>query len=359
MRALLLILAVLVSTATVAQDDSGPATSADVALHAIEGYIRPSFDRFEEQAQQLEFALADLCATASATSLDEARGRFGTTVAGFARISFLRFGPLVRENRIERLWLWPDPRGIALKQVQAVLAEEPADLLEADALQEKSVALQGFNALEFVLFGTGAEELAATSATYRCRYGSAIAVAVRRIAEEMAMEWRAADDISARLIAPSAADADYRTVREVLEEFVGSAAHGIEAIRDTQLLPFIGRTRFDPKPRSAAFWRSGQTFEVMRAGFDGLESFIAQSRVVEAAGGDTRWLDSSLSFDFEQMRDAFSRVAPPVDAALADPAQVRALDEVLALTRDLQGLVGDALAKLLGLSVGFSSLDGD
>ena len=35
--------------------------------------------------------------------------------------------------------------------------------------------MQGFGALEFVLFGTGAETLATQRGDFRCRYGEAIA----------------------------------------------------------------------------------------------------------------------------------------------------------------------------------------
>ncbi len=357
MRTLLFLLALLIAPAATAQEAAGP---ADVAGNAITNFIRPSFDALARSAATLEGEVAALCAGPSNAALERARGGFADALRAYARIDFLRFGPLVRDNRAERLLFWPDPRGVALRQVQAALAEQPQDALDPARLAGKSVALQGFTALEFVLYGTGAEALADPVADpYRCRFGSAVASSIAAIATALAAEWNDAEDISRRLISPMPGDADYRTVREVLEEFVGQLSFGIEAIRDTALLPFLGRTRFDPKPRSAPFWRSGLTIPLVAAKFDGIEDFFEAARFRVVVGEENRWLETSVDYDFGLVRSALARVRDPIEQALDDPAQVRALDEVLELTRDLQSLFGYSLASLLGLSVGFSSLDGD
>jgi len=44
---------------------------------------------------------------------------------------------------------------------------------------------------------------------------------------------------------------------------------------------------------------------------------------------------------------------------VADPKQVQALNYLVIVTQSLQSLVGEQLSTALGLSVGFSSLDGD
>ena len=80
---------------------------------------------------------------------------------------------------------WPDRKGIGLKQVQAALAAKDPTAADAAQLAGKSVAMQGLGALEFVLFGTGAETLAGTGDAYRCAYGAAIAANLDGIAAEL------------------------------------------------------------------------------------------------------------------------------------------------------------------------------
>ena len=82
---------------------------------------------------------------------------------------------MTKENRLERILFWPDRKSTGLKQVQRALAEKDATATNPAKLKGKSVAMQGLGALEFVLFGTGAEKLAGPGEDYRCAYGRAIA----------------------------------------------------------------------------------------------------------------------------------------------------------------------------------------
>ena len=77
---------------------------------------------------------------------------------------------------------WPDRKGIALRQVQAILAKQDATATDPATLKTKSVAVQGLGALEYVLFGTGAEALALPEGDFRCDYGNAITSAVSDVA---------------------------------------------------------------------------------------------------------------------------------------------------------------------------------
>ncbi len=355
MRRLLLALLLF---ATPIGAEAAPMAQEAIAEAAITEFIRPSFEAFLDMASALETEAVALCATPSADALAAVRDRFLGVLDAFSRLSFLRFGPLARDNRAERLLLWPDPKGIALKQVQALLVEQPADALEVPSLQGKSVALQGFNALEFVLFGTGSGDLA-TDAAYRCGYGAAVAGAIRSVAEAATAEWRDPAGISKRLIEPSAGDADYRSVREVLEEFVGALSHGAEAIRDSQLLPFLGRDGEKPKPRSAPLWRSNGTVVLVAGGLKGITDFVSFSRIADAAGASGPFLANAIGFEARNVVRAEALITGTVEEAVNDPAQLQAFKYLVILTQSLQSLIGEQLSAALGLSVGFSSLDGD
>ena len=100
---------------------------------------------------------------------------FRPTTDAWSYAEIIRFGPITEQNRLERMLFWPDRKGIGLKQVQATLAAKDATAADPAQLPAKSVAMQGLGALEFVLFGTGAEALATAGDPYRCRYGAAIA----------------------------------------------------------------------------------------------------------------------------------------------------------------------------------------
>lgn len=334
-------------------------TPAEALRKAVADYIRPGFNQLAAETAALHETIYTMCGEPTAQTLEASRAGFKSVVTAFSRIEFLKFGPLTEKSRMERLLFWPDRKGIALRQVQAILADYDETATALSDLRQKSIAVQGLGALEYVLFGERSETLATIESDFRCRYAQTIAEALAATSTELADTWAAPDGIAAHLALPNLSNADYRSERESLEELVGALSHGIEAIRDTKLLPFVGRDGETPKPKSALFWRSGMTVPAIRAGFEGMRDFLASSEIGQATEEDTLWVDNSARFELGNALRAADAVAAPVAEALADPKQKQALGYLVILTGSLQTLLGENLSAALGLSVGFSSLDGD
>jgi uncharacterized protein len=349
-RSLLFVLALTVPAAAV--------EPADVLRKAVDNYIRPAFSQLAGRTLGLTEDLDNLCGMPSPTQLELVRQQFGKVVLAYSRVEFLRFGPLTEDSRAERLLFWPDRKGIALRQVQAILAEHDETTTAIEDLRQKSIAVQGLSALEYVLYGDRSETLGTIEADFRCRYALTIGEAINATAQELAQAWSAPDGIAAHIAKPQPEYDDYRTDREALEELVGAVAHGLEAIRDTKLLPFVGREGEAPKPKSALFWRSGLTVPAIRAGFEGLNDFLHATGLAEVKGGIAgrpMLTDKAFTASLE----AADKVTSPIAEALDDPAQKAALDQMVAASSELQTLIGEGLSTALRLSVGFSSLDGD
>lgn len=333
----------------------------DIITGAIEGYIRPAFHQFAEEAGSLQLNVANLCATPSAGALETAQNQFRSTVIAFSRVEFVRMGPLGKADRLERLLFWPDRKGIALRQVQAALAEKDPTAATPETLQGKSVAMQGLAALEFLLFGTGSDDLATAAGEYRCGYAQSAATLVDALAETIDAEWHdtSPDGASAHMLDPQPTFDDYRTTTEVLEKLAATLVHGTETMRDQRLMPILGASGDKPKPRSALFWRSNMTAPALAANFAGLHDFFLAARYPEAIGKANDWVSNGAVFEFENAARAAALVVDPMDKAVTDPAQVQALKYMVVITGSLDHLLGENLAAALGLSFGFSALDGD
>jgi predicted lipoprotein len=355
----LLLVFILALTAMPAAAQQQALTAEQVVSLAITEAIRPGFARYAEEAASLRLDVGGLCDAPSEAGLETVRGQFKSTVVAWSRVELYRLGPLMAENRSDRILFWPDRKGIALKQVQAILAEPDLDAADPVKLAGKSVAVQGLGALEFLLFGSGAEQLATPEGDFRCRYALAISTLLSDTAAQLSAEWNDPEGISKRLLAPSESDPDYRSFREVAEALTGVLAHGTEAIRDQRLLPFLGRDGAAPKPKSALFWRSGMTVPSIGGNFEGLRALLEKSRIAEATAAENLWVGNSASFEFGNAERAGKVITAPVEAALADPRQKRALGYLVIVTQSLGTILGESLAAALGLSVGFSSLDGD
>jgi len=346
---------------------AGPAAAVDIPADtiingAIDGYIRPVFHQFVGDSASLKSDVATLCATPSAAALSRAQAQFKTAVVTYSRLEFLRLGPLGVDDRAERLLFWPDTKGIALKQVQSALASKDPAAADPATLRKKSVAMQGLNALEFVLFGTGSDTLAGADGAYRCSYGAAISSLLADLATTLDSEWqdKSATGPAEAMLHPKPEAADYRTQQEVLEKLAGSMIVGTEVIRDQRLSPILGASEDKPKPKSALFWRSGMTVPSLTAGFAGLKDLFVALTMPETlkALGDA-WISNGALFEFKNAADAAAKITDPIDVAVTDQRQMQALNYLVNLSRTLDTLLGENLPAALGLTTGFSQLDGD
>lgn len=335
------------------------ATAQQVLRAAVTEVIQPGMEAFEQEADALRAAMEALCQAPSIDALAKAKAAFGASAIAYARIEFLRIGPLMEDNRVDRLLFFPDRRGIGLRQVQAILTTQDATATELDSLRGKSVAAQGFGALDYMLSGTDSETLLDAKGAFRCAYGHAVAANVAQIASELAAGWTAPDGIAEHLMAPQPDYTDYRTETEALEALVGLLAHGVEAVRDTRINPFIANDERKARPKEAVLWRSGLTLAMIEANLNGMRQLLLQSGIARAVGEEHAGLENSVDFEFGNAARAVELVTMPVEEAVADEKQAFALSYLVIVTGSLQALIGEQLSAALGLSVGFSSLDGD
>lgn len=345
---------VLLSGAVAKADDR------DVVAAAVNQFIVPGYERLAEEVGLQSDRMAGLCAAPGETELEAARVQFSALVRAWSQMEIIRFGPIITGNRLERMFFWPDRRGIGLRQVQAIIAEEDPGALNAVTLRAKSVAVQGLGALEFVLHGTGAEALLSADGAFRCAYGSAIAGAIETLAEGVAADWLAPEGIAPRLVEPSPDHVDYRSEAEVWRELVGVFVHGTELVRDTRLNPFLGSgDSSQANPSLAPYWRSQLTLASLAASMEAMRSLFIVSGLEEALTGDDRFAAGAFIFELDNFASTIAGIEPDLEAALADEEMSARLRYLVILTRSLQNIVVLQIAVALGVSAGFSALDGD
>jgi uncharacterized protein len=330
-----------------------------VMAKAVDGFIRPGYHRFHDSAGAMSSAMGALCAAPSQTSLDSARTTFGSVVDAWSRIEIVRVGPVLEGNRFERILFFPDRKSTGLKQVQAALAKSDESATSMETLKDKSVAMQGIGALEFVLYGTGFEALAAEKDGYRCRYGTAIAANLERLGGELAADWDRPDGIQAAWKTPGPDNPIYRDEAEAAKELLGVLVHAAETARDQRLESFYKGDAAKALPRQAIYWRSGNTFRSITANIEGIRDLMNQSGMVELLAEDNRSVISSTDFVARSLSRVSADIEPDVAKALETPEQVAKLDFLLLNSRDLILRLNNDLGGGIGLAAGFSFSDGD
>lgn len=333
--------------------------AADVIAQAIDGFIRPAYSDLVERTASLETSVEALCAAPSPASLEAARAGFEQAVQSWSNVELIMFGPIREGNRLERMLFWPDRKSIGLKQVQAALAAKDPDAADAEKIAGKSVAMQGFGALEYVLFGTDAEQLATTDGAYRCAFGAAVAGNIAAISAEVRDDWNKPDGFAAIWASPGPDNLTYRNGSEAVTELMGVFINGLEVVRDVRLKGFLGLRPEKDKPKQALYWRSQGTTAALAANLDGLGGLFQASHLADALAPDARWIAESIEIQFANGAEAARSVSGPIEEALDDPTRREKLDYLGTVTSSLSNLFGVRLSGEFGLTAGFSSLDGD
>ena len=330
-----------------------------VLEQAVDGFIRPGYQTFAENSAQMAAAMRDFCESPDEARYEDARAAFDETVAAWSEIEIVRTGPVLDDHRFERILFYPDRKSIGLKQVQAAIATSDETATDADTLAGKSVAMQGLPALEFVLFGTGHEDMLGGGETYRCRYGVAIAENIDRIAGELAAAWDAPAGVADDWKEPGPDNPLYRTDDEALTALLGILVHGAETVRDQRIEYFYAGEEGPNFAKRAIYWRSENTWPSILHNLDGLQALLNGAGMEDLLDEDVRSIVSSINFLFSALEGVAGNMNPDIEVVLADPDQRAKLDYLILNMKDLILRLNDNYGSAIGLGAGFSFSDGD
>ncbi|KQR77981.1 imelysin family protein [Rhizobium sp. Leaf341] len=334
-----------------------------VMTRAVDGFIRPGYRDLVERTGALADHLRPLCHRPSPRSLAHAKRAFTDVTAAWSRIEIVRVGPVLDDNRFERVLFFPDRKSTGLKQVQRILAEGDETATIATSLRGKSVAVQGLGALEYVLFGTDADVLLDAPDGFRCRYARAIAENLTSVAAELSAAWENPRGVQAAWKAPGPDNPLYRTEGEAATELLGILVHGVESLRDQRLRPvFAGAITPAPSPghpKLAVYWRSGQTMASVAGNARGLKALFDSSGMRTLLPADKQSIAASIDIVLNDLIASADAVDRPIDTSLTDPAEREKLLLVLRNANDLLQRLNLDFGAAIGLGAGFSFADGD
>ena len=301
---------------------------------------QPGYARLAERGAALTTALHDAC---RASPIDRAKAEtaFNDAMDAWQGIQMIRHGAVLDQDRHARLQFWPDKRDIASRHLSGLLAGGTAKELTPAAFADASVAVQGFQALERLIFDEpGLDAVPADgNALSTCAVAEAIGGNIDAIAEQIAA-------------ATKTAGTDGNPESQV-REYLSDLATELEVISDMKLKLPLGEQR--PRPRLAENWRAARSLRNIEMNMVALRDLY---RTLAGDQGDDPEHELILS-QFEQalaaVRANGRALTPLLDnedgriQATALNFQVRSLRESILLN----------LTAYLNVNLGFNALDGD
>ncbi|MEW7009045.1 imelysin family protein [Lentilitoribacter sp. EG35] len=327
-----------------------------VMRQTIEDVVRPAYQNFGAQTELLKNQVSQLCTSPNNAALSTAQNQFTTTAHSWASIELFRSGPVMDKNRLERVLFYPDRKSTGLKQVQRLVAKGDLATIAPDIIDQKSVAVQGLGALEFLLFGTGHSELSTKVNSFRCQFAASVTNNLHSIATELQTKWNS--EYSEQWINTGQKNSVFINDQEAVIELLGTVVHGLEAIKDIRLKAFLREEQQRDRPKSALFWRSENTLSMMKANLEFVHSLLRDGGLYSLVGKNSRIADQ-IEFELKQNKKAINAIEGPLLEALKDPALRKKLVYFGTSLTFAIDRIDQQFAQELGLSSGFSFSDGD
>lgn len=357
-----LLLSLALGGAGTAQAGGGPDAYQELNVAIVEDYVLPRYAAFAEATAALEPSLDQACTDGRAEAAESAAAYHAAMDAWMA-VQHLRFGPSELFLRAERTQFWPDKRGTVRRHLAQMLSDRDAHTLEAEVFANGSVAVQGFPALERLLFDSEADDWATP---FTCELTSAIGRNLHSIAQGMLTDWRGGETAYAETIetAGDGGNARYFDAKEASLEFAKSLRGALLLVQDYKLGRPLGEMADAARATRAESHRSARSLRnvainlraaqaLYEVGGDASFSVLARARPKGAE------LDAVIRAAFGRLITAVEAQPDSLVAALAAPDGWAQLDAIRTETKQLLELLGGPLSEVLDLPMGFNSYDGD
>ena len=337
------------------------ADHAVLARDALQNYIRPGYEALADHAAALADSTKALCAEPSDAAVKAARETFAQTVEAWSEIEPVRFGPVLQDHRYERLFYWPDPKGLGARQIRDALTNHDDGVKDAATLATKSVALQGLPALEYLLYGEGAADLAKAGrdGAFRCAFANGVASNVASISKQIAEGWGESAPFVKAYLDPGPDNPTYHAPKEVTLDLFKTFSVGIEAVRDQKLAKMLGAKAEEAKPGLAPFGRSGLTFKSIADNLFGVRDLFLKGGFAQVVHQESAGVEGSVAFDLDHAIEVLRGIDAPVAEALRNEDDRAKLEALRVSLKSAVQTASDMISKSAGLSFGFNALDGD
>lgn len=328
----------------------------------VTDYIRPATAAFATSAGKLPGAVSGVCSDPSEANVLAFQAAYSDTIRGFSRIQFLRFGPLLEDDRLSRLAFQPDPRGLAQRQIRKIYAVGDKSVLSAETLRNKSVAVQSLTAFDLIAFDKDTNIVlgaAGENRDFTCGYAEAIALNVAEIADSVAKDWADPDGYSQLLLSGGPENERYRSSTEALESVFNSLATGITIAKDQSILPALGKSKDKAKPRRFPFSRSGNSVTYLAGELGGVHDALVSMDLKAHMSPDDQWTIDTLGFEFNNADNYLAPLEPPLRKTFGDGTNYNQVAALVIVLNSIHDLMTQGVAGSLGLAGGFNALDGD
>lgn len=336
------------------------------SIRLIENYLVPAYEALAAQTNAQAAAWEGACPTPTAKQLAQLQQHYVKTANLWAKVEFIRFGPVSFLLRHERMNHWPERRNAVGRALNSLMAKPDADVLAPGQFSRASVAVQGLPALERLLFTQGTKWQSSAdgneaAVAWRCAIGKTIAANLATISTEIVEGWQEAEGPLAQAKAGNPHVLYFTDASDLGRRLLTDQMTGFQIMGDIKLEAPLGTVSEEGgtpvgKATKLEAWRSGQSKANL------LANLQAMKEMTYAWGATSKWTDTQqaeIAKAFEDTSAAFNALPDDMKSALEEGTAQVPMQQALTDLRVLRNQVGSVLPDSLDLTLGFNALDGD
>ncbi|MCP5426010.1 MAG: imelysin family protein [Gammaproteobacteria bacterium] len=336
------------------------ADDTQILVQTADQQIIPAYHKLAVSTAALQDSAQSFCADPSDDGLTALREAFHAGMDNWESVQYLRFGPVEFLLRGSRFELWPDTRGTVGKHLRQLLSDADPTSLEPMKFARGSVAVQGFSALEVLLFEDQAQAGLFGSndaGRFRCAVVQAIARNLAEMAAGIEADWVDENQGHRRSFVTAEAGNDfYESARGPMGKLLNNLHTQLQFIGEQKLDRPLGSTLERANGRRAESWLSGRSLRNIQDNLRGLQALYQTAFAPQIADQE---LAGKIADGFAEALRRLENIPRPLHEAVSDPSARQTVVDLRSQIHDLEELFSGPVPKALDLSLGFNSLDGD
>ncbi|MGQ7844881.1 imelysin family protein [Granulosicoccus sp. 3-233] len=319
----------------------------------VQDVYQPAFRRFANAADAWTSTTKDLCESGPASRIHALQTDFTRLLQDYARVEIFRSGPMLDNHLQNRLFYWPDKRRVGERQLRSLLADTDIASLSVRQLARKSVAVQGFPALERLLFSDGHYTVEETPL---CHVVQTLIQNIASMADELDRAWQSDSEYVQAFLHPEPSSPHFRNANEALRSVITEIVTGLDSLVDRKLQTLLSG---DPRIiRTAPLWRSRRTVAMLTGNVAGIRSLLFDAGLLQQLA-----MEDELTTDFDYVDHLLGKLQYTFAFAGPDGQLSPEVDTVFAslsaVLNDIRHTVNHQVLTPLGMGVNFNADDGD
>lgn len=316
-------------------------------------HILLGYQHLEQSTAALEKKAIAFCKQPehAGPSLSHLKAAYIQAMYDWQSVQHIRFGPVEFLLRYHRFQIWPDKRGSVAKHIHKLLQSEDKSRLEEQAFAQGSTAVQGYSALERLLYSDR------NLSGFSCDLIVAISHNLHKMAAGIIHDWQEPPvQYLQQFTTASKGNEYFESIEEVDSLLLNNLYTQLQFIVDQKLDRPLGSSPETARGQRAESWKSSQSLEHIHL------NLVATSFLFKygfAPRIQNQQLRQDIAEGFQSSLKALDAIGLPLHIAVKDPTERKKVEALRMQVSQLKGMISEKLTQELGIPLGFNSLDGD